>query len=126
MNEIRYSHGCTTTIFGNSKVVLVVGGDLDTMEMYDPLKNEWKLKSTRLPLPLSALQVVNSHSLNYLAYIIGGGGNIGQEKTIYGLSKTVEWKLVGNLKQKRRYHSSLNIRANDIFSRNVFVSPFLG
>ena len=118
MNEIRRWHGCTTTTSGNSKVVLVVGGYdennyLDTMEMYDPLKNEWKLKSTRLPLPLYGLQVVNSHSLNYLAYAIGGDGNVDYQTAIYGLSRTEKWELVGNLKQKRYIHASLNIKNND-------------
>ena len=122
MNEIRQSHGCTTTYLDNSKVVLVVGGYdennyLDTMEMYDPLKNEWKVHSTRLPLPLQGLQVVNSHSLNRLAYAIGGfgfgGSQVGSQTAIYGLSRTEKWELVGNLKQKRYYHASLNIKSNE-------------
>ena len=123
MNKDRVWHGCTTTIIGTSKVVLVVGGynrgALNTMEMYNPLKNEWTLHSTRLPLRLIHLQVVNSHSLNYLVYVIGGEGSDTEEKryedhsAIYGLNKTEKWELVGNLQQKRHYHASLNIQNND-------------
>ena len=118
MNEIRRWHGCTTTTSGNSKVVLVVGGNdgnknLDTMEMYDPLKNEWKLHSTRLPLPLYGLQMINSHSLNYLAYVTGGYANGETQTAIYGLSRAEKWELVGNLKQKRYKNASLNIKSNE-------------
>ena len=118
MNEFRSRHGCTTTIFGNSKVVIVVGGYdgneyLNTMEMYHPLKNEWTLHSTRLPLPLAYLQVVHSISLNYVAYAIGGRGNGSDQNAIYGLSRIEEWELVGNLEQKRQKHASLNINSND-------------
>ena len=120
MNEIRLYHGCTTTIFGTSNVVLVVGGNniddieqWNTMEMYHPMKNEWTLHSSRLPLPLTDLQVVNSHSLNYIAYAIGGYSNGEAQSAIYGLSRTEEWELVGNLEQKRNGHASLNIKNND-------------
>ena len=118
MKEKRRYHGCTTTIFGASKVVLVVGGyrsgnTWDTMEMYHPLKNEWTLHSTRLPLPLHGLQVVNSHSLNYFAYAIGGSqGGSGRQTAIYGLSRTENWELVGNLKQKHAFHASMTIKNN--------------
>ena len=119
MKEAKISHACTTTFLGNSKVVLVAGGydgnrNLDTMEMYDPSKNKWTFHSARLPLPLQGLQMVNSHSLNYLAFVIGGFGNNWEEqKAIYGLSKTEKWILVGNLNQKYRNHASLNIRTNN-------------
>ena len=118
MKEARHSHSCTTTFLGNSKVVLVAGGydgnrNLDMMEMYDPSKNKWTIHSARLPLPLQRFQMVNSHSLNYLAYVIGGWGSDWNVKgTIYGLSRTEKWELVGNLKQKRESHRSLNIRTN--------------
>ena len=117
MNDVRFRHGCTTTIFGNSKVVIVVGGYdgngfSNKMEMYHPLKNEWTLHSSRLPLPLVTPQVVSSHSLNYIAYAIGGYANGEAQSAIYGLSRTEKWELVGNLKQKRGYHASLNINYN--------------
>ena len=120
MKEAKYSHSCTTTVLGNSKVVLVAGGydgdrNLDTIEMYDPFKNEWSFYSASLPLPLQGLQMVNSHSLNYLVYVIGGLSS-DEQKTIYGLSRTEKWKLVGNLNEKYRNHASLNIRKNDILS----------
>ena len=117
MNEVRKDHGCAATIFGTSKVALVVGGNnrngfLDTMEMYD--SNEWTLHSTRLPLPRFYLQIVNSYSLNYLVYAIGGYGRPGDvQGEIYGLNKTEKWELVGNMKQKRYMHASLNIKSND-------------
>ena len=119
MKESRNGHGCTTTIFDNSKVVLVVGGNgignkiLDTMEMYHLSNNEWTLHSTRLPSPLVYHQVVNSHSLNYIAYVIGGYGTGGFQNAIYGLSITEKWELVDNLNQKRGSHASLNIKFND-------------
>ena len=124
MKEVKHSHSCITTFLGSSKVVLVAGGyngneNLDTVELYDPLKNKWTLHSAKLPLPLQGLQMVNSHSLNYLVYVIGGFGNSNQ-KTIYGFSRTEKWKLVGNLNEKYRSHASLNIRTNDILGCNWF------
>lgn len=119
MNYVRSRHGCTTTFFGNSKVVVVVGGNngyisLNTMEMYNPLKNEWIFHSAKLPLALFGLQVVDSHSLNYFAYAIGGEAITGNQTAIYGLSRNENWELVGNLEQKRVYHASLIIKNNDI------------
>ena len=121
MKEAKISHACTTTFLGNSKVVLVAGGydgnrNLDTMEMYDPSKDKWTFHSARLPLPLQGHQMINSHSLNYLVYVIGGLKPYEEQKTIYGLSRTEKWILVGNLNQKRRSHASLNIRTNDNLS----------
>ena len=118
MKEAKFCHSCTTTYLGNSKVVLVAGGydgdrNLDTIEMYDPFKNEWSFYSASLPLPLQGLQMVNSHSLNYLAYVIGGFGDSENQKNIYGFSRTEQWKLVGNLNEKNRFHASLNIRTNN-------------
>ena len=119
MNEAREYHGCTTTTINGIKTVLVVGGhnngyDVNTMEVYDPSKNEWTLHSSLLPTPLRLLQVVPSRSLKYSAYVIGGWGNGHSQTAIYGLNRNQEWELVGNLKQKRNFHASLNLRKNDI------------
>ena len=119
MNEVRRYPRCTTTTINGLKIVLVVGGMgnngfLNTMEVYDPSKNEWTLHSSLLPIPLFGLQVVPSRSLKYSAYVIGGYGNGESQKAIYGLNKNQEWELVGNLKQKRNSHSSLNLLKDDI------------
>ena len=120
MNEVRLGHGCTTTFFNNSKIALVVGGNgldldtkLNTMEMYVPWKDEWTLHSTRLPLSLCCLQVVKSHSLNYLMYVIGGRTELDSQKAVYGLTKSMKWELATNLTQKRFDHVSLNIGRKD-------------
>ena len=117
MNEARYLHGCTTTIIKGQKIVLVAGGfdssRLKTMEIYDSVNNEWKLLPALLPIPIFSLQVVHSRSLNYIAYVIGGSGQVYQT-AIYGLNKTLQLEVVGNLKQKRANHASLNLRKSDV------------
>ena len=114
MNELRYYHGCTTTTIAGLKTVLVVGGFgnngyLNTMEVYDPSKNEWTRHSSLLPIPLYGLPVVPSRSLKYSSYVIGGYGNGDRQTTIYGLNRNQEWKLVGNLKQKIRHIVDLKV-----------------
>ena len=127
MNEAREGHGCTTTTINGLKTVLVVGGrdqyltPLKTMELYDTSTNEWKIHSWFLPNELEDLQVLHSRSLKYFAYLIGGYYQWDYDKpesraqsAIYGWNRKLKWELVGNLKQKRYAHASLNLRKNDL------------
>ena len=122
MKKTRYHHGCAVSQYSGSPTVFVVGGwdennnILDTVEILNIQgRKEWIILNSRLPRPLHFLQVVPSHSSNFLVYAIGGQDeNLVPRTEIYGLNLTDDWELVGNLAQKRAGLVSLNIVQNEI------------
>ena len=121
LNEARRYHGCATASYKGAVHVFVVGGyngnRLDSMEVFNVKEERWieDFRSTKLPVPLDSLQVVQAHSPDFLVYAVGGVSNdILVVSTIYGLSRNKQWEKIGDLKTKRYWHATVNIASNDI------------
>ena len=124
MNEARSSHGCATASYNGAVHVFVVGGfkgnyneRFDSMEVFNVMEERWidDFRSTKLPVPLSTLQVVHAHSPDFLVYAVGGMDSNGNTvSTIHGLNKDKQWEKIGDLKTKRESHSTVNIGSNPI------------
>ena len=119
MEHKRYYHACTT-ITGNKKHtggVIVVGGkeSEDTVEFLEFKSNRWKTVGKSPLSDIYGHTVTPANSPEYILYSIGGSlGYKNYVKDIYGLTQSYNWKLVGNLTNARYYHTSLNLRQNEI------------
>ena len=119
MKQARATHGCAVANFKGSLTAFVVGGyngddNLDSVEVLDLKDDEWKTLQSKLPFPLTSLQVVTARSLKYHIYAVGGYGKQGHVATIYGLNTSVEWEHVDDLKHARLMHSTINMQLKDI------------
>ena len=115
MEHVRYWHACTT-ISGNKEHtggVIVVGGKYsdDTAEILEFGSNRWKTVGKTPLANLNGHTVTPANSLEYILYSVGGKiSNTDYVKGIYGLTHSHTWSLVGNLTNKRRWHTSLNLK----------------
>ena len=119
MNQARVWHGCAVAKFKEMLTVFVAGGyhggNLDSVEVLNLKDKEWKTLNSKLPFPLSGLQVVTAKSLNYHIYAVGGyTDNQKEVATIYGLNASEEWEHVDDLKNARSFHSTINMQLKDI------------
>ena len=122
LNEARYGHDCATASYNGDVHVFVVGGRrnsddyLDSMEVFNVMEERWieDFRSTKLPVPLDSLQVVEGNSPDFLVYVVGGDSNDVPIPTIYGLSKNKQWEKIGDLKTKRYSHATINIGQYEI------------
>ena len=114
LKQKRQNYDCTIL----EGTVYVVGGrdenenflsSIETLKLED---NEWKFSSKELPTPLAYLQVVASHSLDHIIYLIGGKTRdcyTCYNKEIYGLRRNgEEWEKVGQLQIGRMNHVTVN------------------
>ena len=82
------------TSLNGDKVIVCGGYDgkkrIDTIEVYDPKSEEWKLLELKLPLPLSNLAAFNPYRDHIV--ILGGGLSTGFYTSVQMLNmKTGEW-----------------------------------
>ena len=119
MEHKRYYHACTT-ITGNKKHtggVIVVGGkeSEDTVEFLEFKSNRWKTVGKSPLSEIYGLTVAPANSPEYILYSVGGSvGKNNDVKDIYGLTQSYNWKLVGNLTNARFWHTTLNLKQNEI------------
>ena len=120
MNHPRDDHGCafvSSTEESEGQVVVVAGyRSGSTVESLSANSaNEWMLKES---VPINSLvgnAVTKANSPHYLVFSAGGRSSSGDDiKTIYGLSHSNKWEVVGNITNSRSYHSSLNLCRKDI------------
>jgi len=120
MKQARAQHGCAVANFKGTLTAFVVGGYndndhyLDSVEVFNLKGYEWKTLQSKLPFPLSSLQVVTARSLKYHIYAVGGYTKHRPVATIYGLNTSVEWEHVDDLKHARSAHSTINMQLKDI------------
>ena len=121
MNKSRRLHGCATASYKGSVHVFVVGGwngnKLDSMEVFNVKEERWidDFRNSKLPVPLSGLQVVRANSPNFLVYAVGGQDfNYKTVSTIYGLNNKKQWEKIGDLNTKRYSHATVNVGSNEI------------
>ena len=121
MEHVRYWHACTT-ISGNKEHTggaIVVGGytrgSEDAVEFLEFKSNRWKTVGKS---PLSHIYghtVTPANSPEYIFYTVGGSvGNDNCGKDIYGVTHSYNWKLVGHITNARSYHTTLNLKQNEI------------
>ena len=121
MNEARINHGCATASYKGAVHVFVVGGYnrnyLDSMEVFNVKEERWieDFRSTKLPVPLYGLQIVQANSPDFLVYAVGGiDSKYDPVSTIYGLNKNKQWEKIGNLGTERYDHATINSGLNAI------------
>ena len=121
MNYARSQHGCITipsTLKTNAQII-VVGGDKrneSAVEVLDVSSNSWSIIANSPLLGMRTMSLTTSNSPEYQFYLSGGISSSESEfeKFILGLTYSNEWKLVGNLKRKLGYHTTLNLDKKDI------------
>ena len=119
MTYARSQHGCITipsTAKSNAQIV-VVGGDKwneSSVEVLDVSSNSWSLIAKTPLNRMLRMSITTSKSSEYQLYLSGGISFGDFEKAILGLTYSNEWKLVGNLKRKLGFHTTLNLDKNDI------------
>lgn len=101
----------------NGDKIIACGGydgkkRLDSLEVYDPTANEWKLLTFKLPLPLSNLAAFNPYRDQIV--ILGGGLSTGFYLGVELLNlKTGEWSKLVPLKDGK------DLRNKVIFANNA-------
>ena len=119
MEYKRYFHACTT-IPGNKEHtggVIVASGQFsdDTVEILEIGSNRWKTVGKSPLTNLYDHAVTPANSPEYILYSVGGTRMYSDYvKGIYGLTHSYTWTLVGNLTNARSYHTSLNLKQNEI------------
>ncbi len=104
------------TSLNGDKIAVCGGYDgkkrLDTIELYDPKSEEWKLLETKLPLPLSNLAAFNPYRDRIV--ILGGGLSTGFYTSVQMLDmKTGEWSALAPINDGK------DLRNKVIFTNNA-------
>lgn len=119
MNHARYYHGCAfvPSTEKSEDQVVVVGGFQGGPTVESLSTNNEKVWRPKENVPLPGLvwhAVTNAISPNYLLFTVGDGFSGAGSGAIYGLTHSNKWELVGNLRSKRYFHTSLNLPRKDI------------
>ena len=132
MNKERSRHGCVSVPSkedGMSPKVLVIGGTTESsgrydMEILDIGSEKWIDIEGKTPESmhenLYGFPIVASRSSDYLWYSIGGMDNIPASsrfnpvKAIYGLTPSLNFKKVGDLKEAKFGCTALTLQEKDI------------
>ena len=138
MNKERRLHGCVSVPSnedGMSPKVFVIGGTSGSsgrydMEILDIDTGKWREIEGKTPESmhenLYGFPIVASRSSEYLWYSIGGMDNIPPSsrfnpvKAIYGLTPSLNFKKVGDLKEAKFDCTVLNLQEKDIHECTKF------